>query len=149
MRAVKSAFLSVLALAVFAAPAVAQETTRAEMMIKSSEWSAAFNRGDADALARLYAQDAVLMAPGAEPVEGRDGIRGALAEFIEAGLQLQLEIKDVMSDGYLAVVTGKFVMTSAEGDHVDHGPYVEVWWSKDGQWHMHKDIFNSSMAPPQ
>ena len=149
MHAAKSTFVTALALAFLATPAIAQQTTKAEMMIKSSEWSAAFNRGDADALARLYAQDAVLMAPGAEPVEGRDGIRRALTEFIEAGLQLQLEIKDVMSQGYLAVVTGKFVMTSAEGDHVDHGPYVEVWWNKDGAWHMHKDIFNSSMAPSQ
>jgi len=149
MRAAKPVCITILALAVLAAPSVAQQTTKAELMVKSSEWSAAFNRGDADALARLYAQDGVLMAPGSEPVVGRAGIGAALQGFIDSGVKLQLEVKDVMSDGYLAVVSGKYVMTSAEGDHVDHGPYVEVWWSKDGQWHMHKDIFNSSMAPSQ
>ena len=146
MRATKSAVLAAAAL-LLAGPAIAQETAKAEMMIKSSEWTAAFNRGDAESLSRLYAQDAVLMAPGSEPAVGRTAIATAMQAFIDTGVQLQLEITDVMADGYLAAVTGKFVMTTAEGDHVDHGRYIEVWWKKDGQWHMHKDIFNSSMPP--
>jgi len=147
MRAVKSACLAALALVLIAGPASAQQKAKAQLMVRSSEWTAAFNRGDAEAVARLYAQDALMMAPGAEPVMGRDGIQAMLAGMAESGVQLQLEILDVMSEGYLAVVNGKYVMTSAEGEHVDHGPYVEVWWSKDGVWSIHKDIFNSSMTP--
>ena len=147
MNAARSTCLAAIALMAFAATATAQETAKAELMIKSSEFSAAFNRGDAPALARLYAQDGVVMAPGSEPTVGRDAITLTMQEFMDTGVKLQLEISDVLSQGYLAVVTGKYVMTSAEGDHIDHGRYMEAWWKKDGQWQLKKDIFNSSMAP--
>ena len=89
MRATKSVVLAAAAL-LLAAPAIAQETAKAELMIKSSEWTAAFNRGDAEAIGRLYAEDAVLMAPGSEPAVGRDAIAGAMQAFIDTGVKLDL-----------------------------------------------------------
>ena len=41
---------------------------------------ACLDRGDADALAALFSDDAVLVRPGAEPLEGRSAIRDSYAQ---------------------------------------------------------------------
>lgn len=57
-------------------PALAQD---AEEAVKENleAWEAAFNAGDGKGLAELYTEDAVLLPPGGERVEGR----GKIAEF--------------------------------------------------------------------
>jgi ketosteroid isomerase-like protein len=31
---------------------------------------------------------------------------------------------------------------------LDKGKYIVIWKQEDGQWKLHRDIFNSSMPPP-
>ncbi len=47
-------------------------------------WSSAFNRQDADALAELYAEDAVNWQVAGEPLQGREAIRESFREFFRA-----------------------------------------------------------------
>jgi uncharacterized protein (TIGR02246 family) len=110
-------------------------------------WAAGWNSGDAAAIAALYAEDAVMMAPGAEPAQGRAAIKELLMGAIAAAGGSQMTIKPgeiIEVDGW-AVETGTFVDTAADGSHRDHGPYVAVWKTVDGRWMMHRDIWNSSM----
>src|SRR5678815_5277943 len=44
-------------------------------------WQPAFEKGDADAVARCYAPDAVLWLPGAPMMKGRDAIRAGYVDF--------------------------------------------------------------------
>ena len=41
---------------------------------------------------------------------------------------------------------GRFVTETADGDHIDHGKYVVIWKRIEGEWKLHRDIFNSNMA---
>jgi ketosteroid isomerase-like protein len=82
-------------------PAFAQS---AEEAVKEGldAWEAVFNAGDGKALADLYTEDAVLLPPGAERIEGR----GKIAEFwqgaIDAGLEdPDLEAVEVVESGDL------------------------------------------------
>ncbi len=70
-------------------------------LIKS--WVAAFNRGDADALAELYAEDAVNHQVVRDPVVGRDAIRAMFAgEFARAAMVCRIE--HLFQDGDWAIL---------------------------------------------
>ena len=66
-------------------------------------WVDAFNRGDADALAALYADDAINHQVVREPVEGRAAIRAMFQrEFGEANMNCIVE--NLFEDGDWAIL---------------------------------------------
>ncbi len=137
--------------AVLALPstALSQDYSGAEAAIHrgAKAWAAGWNSGNAAAIAALYSQDAVVMAPGAEPAEGRAAIEGLLKGALEAAGGSQMNIRPVevtRSDGWVVEV-GTFVETAADGSHRDHGRYIAVWKNVGGTWMLYRDIWNSSM----
>ena len=111
----------------------------------SVAFAARWNAGDGAAIAALYSSDAMLFPPGAEPVSGS----AAIAEFwtgaIPEGAQVALETLEVHAGDGGALEVGSFVITGADGAHVDHGKYIVHWTLVDGTWKLHRDIWNSSM----
>ena len=65
----------------FAAPALAQNTATIQKL--NDKWAAAFNKGDAAAVAAMYADDAYVLPPGGDMVKGRS----AIAAFWKAAMQ--------------------------------------------------------------
>jgi len=137
---------AVLALSV---PALGQNHADADAAIRagSQNWATAWNAADAAALAALYAEDAIVMAPGEEPAQGAAAIEKHFLRGLEAspGSLNKIETLEVMASGDWAVEVGRFVVDSKEGKHLDHGRYVAVWKKVDGNWMLYRDIWNSSM----
>lgn len=135
-------------LLVLSSPAMGQQSD-ADKAIRdgSQKWAAAWNAGDAAALAALYADDAVVMAPGEEPAEGRAAIEAHYRSGLEAapGTENIIKTLEVMAAGDWAVEVGSFVANAADGSHLDHGRYVAVWKKVEGKWMLYRDIWNSSM----
>lgn len=70
------------------------------------KWVATFNRGDADALAALYAPDAINHQVVRDPVVGREAIRAMFAgEFDSAAMSC--EIENLFEDGEWAILEWK------------------------------------------
>ena len=71
-----------------AGPVLAQ--SKAAIQQLNDKWTAAFNKGDAAAVAAMYAEDAYVLPPGSDMVEGRKAIeafwRGAVKQFGDARL---------------------------------------------------------------
>ena len=109
-------------------------------------WAKSYNAGDAAAVAALYATDAKLMVPGAEPGSGPRAIQELIAKDIALGGKLTLTTEDVVGFGDYALETGKWVGTSADGKHLDHGPYLTLYKKASGGWKIYRDIWNSSMT---
>ena len=66
-------------------------------------WVEAFNRGDADAMAAFYADDAVNHQVALAPVQGRDAIRAMFArDFAEADMVCIVE--NIFEDGDWAIL---------------------------------------------
>lgn len=66
-------------------------------------WVAAFNRGDADALAALYHEDAINHQVAEAPVEGRAAIRAMFArEF--AAAEMECIPENIFEDGDWAIL---------------------------------------------
>lgn len=141
--------LGVAALALaFSLPAMAQAGAtdlRTEISKMDQAWQAAYNSGNAAALAALYAEDAKLMAPGAEAVTGRAAIQALFAQDIARGSKNALTTVEVFGGGDFAIAVGGWVETGADGAHKDHGSYVTVYKRAGGDWKIYRDTWNSSM----
>lgn len=114
----------------------------------SEAFDAAYNAGDAAAIGAMYVEDAVLYPPGSEPVEGREAIT-ALFEggLVEGGPSLDLQTGDVFNVEGAALEMGKWVMTGADGSHIDHGNYMVAWSHTEDGWKLVRDMWNSNMTP--
>jgi uncharacterized protein (TIGR02246 family) len=145
----RRAVLALCALALVAPlPAAAQGGgPRAEIDKAVQAWQKAFNAGDIPAVAAFYTKDALLMPPGADPVTGPEGVQAVFAPVAKTREQMQLTTTDVTGSGTTALETGKWVMTSRDGKHLDHGQYLVFYKKEGGRWKIYRDIWNSSMPP--
>jgi uncharacterized protein (TIGR02246 family) len=132
----------------------AEDTSADEAVIRASApaWADAYNAQDADKLASMYWEDAVLQPPGAPAVAGRDAIRAFLATDSAntrgAGFTMNIpEAGDVDVSGDLAYEAGHFTVTDAGGAVVDQGKYLGVFQKRDGQWLYVHDTWNSDNPP--
>lgn len=115
-------------------------------------WFEAFNAGNADGVANLYAEDALLLGPAAPAVAGRAAIRDFIAADIEkmkgAGLTYaSSEITGVGVSGDLGWLSGTVSVANASGATVDTAKFVSVYRRISGDWQLIRDIWNSDMAP--
>ena len=103
----------------------------------------ASNQGDADALASLYADDAVLLPPDHEPVRGR----AAIGDFWRKGTDEGLEVTTlaVEVDGDLGYLVGRYHLPATDEEPADSGKYVMcLKRQRDGAWKLTADIWNRS-----
>jgi uncharacterized protein (TIGR02246 family) len=109
-------------------------------------------RGDAAAAAAVYADDAKLVAPSAELIEGRDAIERFWRAGLDAGIsEIELETLDVERQDGLAYEIGRYMLhlDSADGGAVvDRGKYVLVHErQEDGCWRWAVEMFNPDVPP--
>ncbi|BAY30042.1 hypothetical protein NIES2107_18860 [Nostoc carneum NIES-2107] len=105
-----------------------------------------FAGGDAASLANLYTQDAQIFPTHSDLIGTRQGIE----QFWEAIFRLNisqatLETQEVESHGNTAIEVGKYSLSDRNGQMVDTGKYIVVWKQEDGQWRLHRDMWNSSL----
>ena len=115
-------------------------------------WFKAYNAGDADGIVALYAEDAILNAPGAPPTRGHAAIREFLAKDIAASAARGFTFNSGANpefgvSGDLGWEWNTFTVTDKAGATVDTGKYVTVYGRKDGKWVIIRDIWNSDAAP--
>ena len=129
-------------------PAFAQggADLRAEIGKLDQAWQKAYNAGDAAAVTALYTKDAKVMAPGAEPASGSAAILALFKADLANGAKNTLTLVDVVGFGDFALETGGWVANSAEGKHLDHGPFMTLYKKVDGGWKIYRDTWNSSMT---
>jgi uncharacterized protein (TIGR02246 family) len=105
----------------------------------------AFGEGDAEAIATLYTDDAVLLAPHLEPLEGREAVADYMRGAIEQGLtELDLETTEVMQHDDMAVEVGEYALFAGDR-RADQGKYLVVWKRDEDTWMLHRDMMNTSI----
>lgn len=110
---------------------------------------AAFNRGDAAGLAALYTENGQALPPNSDFVTGRQAIQTFWQALFDRGIQAaNLEIGEVERCGETIFEVSQYTLKTAEGQVVDQGKYVVIWKQENGQWKLHRDIFNSSIPTP-
>lgn len=119
-------------------------------------WFNAYNGGDAETSAALYAEDAVLMPPHAPVARGRAAIRAFLAkdsaDAKSAGLKLVNGVETADVNGDWGWNSGSYTIQDGSGQSVDSGSYLSVSHKVSGKWLYVRDTYNSDRpvpTPPQ
>jgi uncharacterized protein (TIGR02246 family) len=103
-------------------------------------------KGDAAGMAALYTENGQLLPPNSDFAMGRQTIQGFFQAIFDMGIkEVALETVEVEGHGDTAIEVGKYVLKGEGGQQLDAGKYIVIWKREDGQWKLHRDIFNSSL----
>jgi ketosteroid isomerase-like protein len=142
MRAVL--FVAVVAIAL---PTSALALDKAEFQKLQDQFMAAFNKGDAKgATSTYYADDAVVLPPGADMVKGKANIESFWAKASEMLGDVRGTTVDVQPLGNSAVrEIGTFAgKTKGPTPQDVKGKYVVIWEKTGSDWRASIDIWNAS-----
>jgi uncharacterized protein (TIGR02246 family) len=125
-----------------AGPALAQSTAAIQQL--NDKWVAAFNQGDAAAVAALYAEDAYVLPPGGDMVKGRSAIEAFWKAAMQQVGQPKLATVDVLRLGPRAAreIGTVTLETKAQPPQQIVGKYAVVWRRIGGHWLLATDIWN-------
>jgi ketosteroid isomerase-like protein len=103
----------------------------------SQDFAMAFNTGNFDQAAGLFAQDGLLIAPRYSTAQGQKNIERLLRQLSDAGYgDLRLETTRVEHSGDMAMEVGCFSLSVRRQDGTtlpERGNYVKVW-RRLGAW---------------
>ena len=122
---------------------------RDAIVAADERFTAAFGKGDAAGVAALYTESGQMLPPNSDFVTGKQAIQAFWQVVMDMGIKAaKLETVEVEGHGDTAIEVGKFALEGDEGQVLDAGKYIVIWKGEDGQWKLHRDIFNSSMPTP-
>jgi uncharacterized protein (TIGR02246 family) len=116
----------------------------------NENFMAAVKKGDAAALAALYTENGQVLPPNSDFVTGKDAIQAFWQAILDMGIkEAKLEIVEVEGHGDTAIEVSKYTLHGEEGQQLDKGKYIVIWKQEEGQWKLHRDIFNTSLPAPE
>jgi uncharacterized protein (TIGR02246 family) len=113
----------------------------------TQDFCTAFNTGNYDQVAALFAPDGVLMLSHRESSHGTKGIERMLRQYGDAGYQnLRFETTRVDSSGDMAIEMGRYTVSLALGNatHNDAGKFLRAW-RRLGAWRIVGDSWSTSL----
>lgn len=124
-------------------PALAQNKATIEKL--NDAWTAAFNKGDAAAVAALYTEDAYVLPPGSAMVKGRTAIEAFWRQAAQQMTDAKLTTVDVLPLGRSAAreVGTVTLKTKSQPPQEVVGKYVVVWRKIGRDWKLATDIWNT------
>lgn len=121
-----------------------------EVNIKESE---GFRRGDAAAVAALYAEDGILLPPNSHMVSGRQEIQKFWKAAMEMGVKdAILTTVELSGSGDTVHELGNYVLKiQPKGKELfeDRGKYIVIWKRTADGWRLHRDIWNTNLPAHQ
>ena len=124
-------------------PALAQNKATIEKL--NDVWTAAFNKGDAAAVAALYTEDAYVLPPGSAMVKGRPAIEAFWRQAAQQMTDAKLTTVDVLPLGRSAAREIGTVTLKAKSQPSQEivGKYVVLWRKVGREWKLATDIWNT------
>lgn len=125
--------------------------SRAEIAAVNGAFEDAVRKGDAETMASLYTADGIALPPDAPMSKGRENIKQLWASVISGmGLKsVKLETLDLEVAGDTACEVGQATLgLEPQGGSRTSAvvKYIVVWKRVDGQWRLHRDIWNATPA---
>lgn len=132
-----------------AGPILAGDAAEARRVLEADErWIAAFNRGDVETLAAIYAADVVVLPPDRADLHGREAVTDWMrAFFVEFTARQELVNDEVVAEGRWAFLRGHFVLrvTARASGRTEtiRGKHLVVWRREPGgEWLAFRDLWS-------
>jgi uncharacterized protein (TIGR02246 family) len=110
---------------------------------------AAFSAGDAASVAALYTEQGQLLPPNADFMIGKAAIQAFWQGAMDMGIaSARLETREAEQHDDTAFEVGTYTLHAQNGTELDAGKYIVIWKRAEGEWKLHRDIFNSSKPAP-
>jgi ketosteroid isomerase-like protein len=108
----------------------------------------AFNRGDIQACANLYTDDAEIIAEDAPTVSGKSAIERFFGEQVAREISFDTDTRVSVVSGDVAFEHGTYrIRNVVQGVEVEQGDYLNVWRRTNGQWKAYRSMYNVTMSP--
>lgn len=107
-------------------------------------WTRAWSRGDADAVASAYAEDAYLVAPDGVTAMGRDGIRTHFQEHPERVGALEVFLQDADASHRMVMTMARYILDASHaglGGVREEGSLLTVWVQQGRTWRIRAQVF--------
>jgi uncharacterized protein (TIGR02246 family) len=110
------------------------------------QFQKSFNQGDVEGLASLYLEDAKILPPNMDMIEGKDTIQKFWQGALEMGIKsYKPEMIEVESSGNLGFLVGTYTVFGNENQVINKGKVLTVLKNIDGKWKIYRDMFNSNI----
>jgi ketosteroid isomerase-like protein len=120
--------------------------TRTAIEEANKDFASAFGKGNAAGVAALYTENGQVLPANVGIITGREGIQGFWQAVMDMGIKsARLETTEVEDFGGTAWEIGKYTLCGAKEQVLDSGKYLVIWKNDDGHWHLHRDIWTTSM----
>lgn len=136
-----------------AAPAAADDSADLTRLKKDSlVWFDHYAKADGRGLANLYAEDALLMPPGAPAVRGRSAIQTFLGDDAAKSKAAGITLKNAAVTGAgiagdTGWISGSYTVHDRSGATIDSGSYLSIHRRTQGAWLYIRDTWNSDRPP--
>jgi uncharacterized protein (TIGR02246 family) len=125
-------------------------TVREAIAAAGEAFTSAYNGGDAAGMAALYTEEGQLLPPNADFMIGREAIQAFWQGVMDAGIaSIKIELLEVDDHGDTAIEVSKYALHAQDGTELDAGKFIVIWKRVEGEWKLHRDIFNSSKPAPE
>ena len=115
----------------------------------NAELMARFRSGDTASIGELYTESGQVMPPNGAAVSGRKDIRAFWQGLRDSGVrEITLNEGDVEGCDDMATEVSTFELVGKDGQTIDRGKYIVIWKTENGDWKLHRDIFNSNLPAP-
>ncbi len=122
--------------------------TKEDIVAMHETFEAGARAGNAEQMASIFAEDAVLMPPNMPAMNGRAAIAqywgGMIQQLSKVEVDLMMDHLDILGD--VAVERGRYEITAPIQDS---GKYVQIWRRTGERWLLATDIFNASQPAPR
>ncbi len=110
---------------------------RDQFEMLTNAYAGAVEAGDAEAISRLYSEDAILLTPGKPPFKGRQAIQEFWKEELGDGFKLIIKDLDFQELGDTAYAVGTYETEDEKGNWID-----VVQRQVDGSLLLHRECWN-------
>ncbi|RDV14453.1 SgcJ/EcaC family oxidoreductase [Pontibacter diazotrophicus] len=119
---------------------------RNEIERANQKFMEAFRQGNAAGLAALYTENGMVLPPNHDSVEGREQIKDFWQAVMNMGIKsVKLQIGEVEQHGDTAIEMSRATLYIEGDQEVDQSKYIVIWKRENGEWKLHRDIFNSNL----
>jgi len=113
---------------------------------RNEHFMATYDRKDSNGMAELYTEEGQLLPPNGDFVRGKQALREFWQSIMDMGIvSIRLETGEVEQHGDTAIEVSKGSLFVDGNEPADEVKYIVIWKRENGDWKLHRDIFNSSM----